>query len=300
MKLATYADGSRDGHLVVVSRDLTRAVFANDRATRLQHLLDDWNFVAPQLQELALTLDHGKARHAFPFDPANCMAPLPRLAHWAWQPVPPAVPRRGRAPRPQLQSAPGDDLRGPRADLALPEGRWPARVQAGIASITGELPLGAAPAQGLEAIRLLGLYLRWQMNPPQAGDDAADPADEAEGDAAAADLGLEGPAHWAPLLVTPDELGPAWIGGRVELDLALQWLSAAGKPLGAPLQAQGKAQRWHHGQILSRASRSRRLRQGAALGYDWLDAALPADLASATAHAARLELLGPDGFPVFG
>src|SRR5438309_11143984 len=78
MKLATYRDGSRDGQLVVVSRDLQSAHYATGIAHKLQQVLDDWNFLAPQLQDLYETLNGGKARHAFPFDPAQCMAPLPR------------------------------------------------------------------------------------------------------------------------------------------------------------------------------------------------------------------------------
>ena len=83
MKLATYKDGSRDGQLVVVSRDLTTAHYATGIANRLQQALDDWNFISPQLQDLYDTLNHGKARHAFPFDPTLCMAPLPRAYQWA-------------------------------------------------------------------------------------------------------------------------------------------------------------------------------------------------------------------------
>ena len=59
MKLATYDDGSRDGQLVVVSRDLSMAHFAAGIAGRLQQLLDDWNFIAPQLQDLYQTLNGG-------------------------------------------------------------------------------------------------------------------------------------------------------------------------------------------------------------------------------------------------
>ena len=83
MKLATLKDGSRDGQLAVVSRDLTTAHFATGIATRLQQALDDWNFIAPLLQDLSVALNHHKARHAFPFDPAQCMAPLPRAFHRA-------------------------------------------------------------------------------------------------------------------------------------------------------------------------------------------------------------------------
>ena len=83
MKLATYKDGSRDGQLVVVSRDLSMAHYATGIASKMQQLLDDWNFIAPQLQDLYETLNLGKARHAFPFDPQRCMAPLPRTGQWA-------------------------------------------------------------------------------------------------------------------------------------------------------------------------------------------------------------------------
>jgi fumarylacetoacetate (FAA) hydrolase len=82
MKLATYKDGTRDGQLVVVSRDLSTAHYATGIASRLQQALDDWGFIAPQLQDLYETLTNGKARHAFPFDPAMCMAPLPRAFQW--------------------------------------------------------------------------------------------------------------------------------------------------------------------------------------------------------------------------
>ena len=83
MKLATYKDGSRDGQLVVVSRDLTTAHYATGIAIRMQQLLDDWNFISPQLEDLYQALNSGKARHAFPFDPKQCMAPLPRAFQWA-------------------------------------------------------------------------------------------------------------------------------------------------------------------------------------------------------------------------
>lgn len=83
MKLATYKDGSRDGQLVVVSRDLGTAHYATGIASKLQQVLDDWSFLSPQLQDLYDQLNSGRARHPFPFDPAQCMAPLPRAYQWA-------------------------------------------------------------------------------------------------------------------------------------------------------------------------------------------------------------------------
>ena len=81
MKLASYRDESRDGQLVVVSRDMSTAHYATGIATRLQQLLDDWNFLSPQLEDLYQSLNQGKPRHAFAFDPTLCMAPLPRAYH---------------------------------------------------------------------------------------------------------------------------------------------------------------------------------------------------------------------------
>ena len=83
MKLGTLDDGTRDGQLIVVSRDLQRAHLATDIAPRLQSVLDDWQFLAPQLADLYETLNLGKARHAFAFDPQQCLAPLPRAYQWA-------------------------------------------------------------------------------------------------------------------------------------------------------------------------------------------------------------------------
>jgi fumarylacetoacetate (FAA) hydrolase len=364
MKLATYADGTRDGHLVVVSHDLSTAVYANTQATRLQQLLDDWNFVAPQLHELYVTLNHSKARHTFAFDPALCMAPLPRVGNWSWQAlgvetppaeraggavgagatdaadladpalapaqadaVAPAAPRAGRAgwTRPLLQAGAGDDMHGPRGELALPDGRWPGQVHAGLAVLTGELALQAGPSQAVEAVRLLGLYSRWSLATP-AGEAQGGGSGGGSGSGAGfgAGAGAQLAPHWAPVLVTPDELGDAWKGGRIDLTLELQWLSVQGKSLGTPRLARGGNQRWHYGQLLAWACRLRRLRAGASLGCDWLSAALPqpCDLfentgaaapaarrgntraadaaASGPAYAARLDMLGRDGQSLFG
>ena len=74
MKLATYKDASRDGQLLVVSRDLSSAHYATGIANTLQQVLDDWRFMAPQLADLSEQLNSGKARHTFPIDPARCMA----------------------------------------------------------------------------------------------------------------------------------------------------------------------------------------------------------------------------------
>ena len=79
MKLATYKDGSRDGQLIVVSRDLSTAHYATGIALRMQQVLDDWNFLSPQLEDLYQTLNSGKARHAFPLIRSNAWPLCPEL-----------------------------------------------------------------------------------------------------------------------------------------------------------------------------------------------------------------------------
>ena len=83
MKLATLKQGGRDGTLVVVNRDLTRAQAVPAIAPTLQHALDHWDITEPQLREVYAALNNGHARHAIPFDPAGCHSPLPRAYQWA-------------------------------------------------------------------------------------------------------------------------------------------------------------------------------------------------------------------------
>lgn len=147
MKLASYADGSRDGHLVVVSRDLTQAHYATGIATRLQQVLDDWGFIAPQLEDLTVQLNHGKLRHAFPFEPDKCLAPLPRAFGWA------VVGAEGSVQRDAGHfAAPHQPLRAP------------AEGEVVLAAIAGDLAAASDTAASLDALRLLTLAVNWRLD----------------------------------------------------------------------------------------------------------------------------------------
>jgi fumarylacetoacetate (FAA) hydrolase len=98
MKLATLKDGTRDGQLIVVSRDLKTAVVADGIARSLQRALDDWAFIAPQLDELYRQLNDGRARRSFDFEARNCMAPLPRAYQCARRATPTCPPLFGKTP----------------------------------------------------------------------------------------------------------------------------------------------------------------------------------------------------------
>jgi len=226
MKLATYRDGSRDGQLVVVSRDLSTAHYATGMAGTLQQVLDDWNFIAPQLQDLYVTLNHGKARHAFPFDPRMCKAPLPRPCLWA-----------------------GGAVLGPHDDIVVRDEAWGVDFEAQWAVVTGDVPLGATADAALEGVRLwlLASAVRLREPAPDAvtACDGHDPTRPA--------------TAFSPVAVTLDELSYAWRRGRVDLTLQTAWngrklgLLDAGKtasPLGAWMAQRCRTQALQAGSLL--------------------------------------------------
>src|SRR5471030_2611453 len=166
MKLATIKDGTRDGQLAVVSRDLKSAQLADGIAPTLQRALDDWSFIAPQLQQLYQELNAGRGRRSFDFDPANCMAPLPRAYQWAdgsayvnhVELVRKA--RKAELPasfwdEPLMYQGGSDDFLGPHDDIALFHEEWGIDFEAEVAVITDDVPMGATPDQAHQQIRLL-------------------------------------------------------------------------------------------------------------------------------------------------
>ena len=258
MKLATYKDGSRDGQLVVVSRDLASAHFATDIATRMQQVLDDWNFISPQLQDLYVTLNQGRARHAFAFEPRQCMAPLPRAFQLACLPAYPSHGQRlsdaAMAPLAETSwQGAADDLQGPHDDAWFASADTQIDLEAGLAAITGDLAQGVNASQGLDGVRLLVLANTWCLR----GLLPATPGDEAAADAPLARLQSRPTAAFAPVAVTPDELGDAWSRGRVQLGLNC---TVRGKRLG--LCDAGTDMARHFGELIAGLARTRRLRAG--------------------------------------
>ena len=240
MKLATYSDGSRDGQLLVVSRDLESAHYATGIAHRMQQALDDWNFIAPQLQDLYETLNHGKARHAFPFEAARCMAPLPR----AYQ----------RLSGADLQPCPSDALLGARSPMRG------VNFEAGLAVITGDVPPGATPEQGQDAIRLLALIHAW-----------------------------DGGAALGPVAVTPDELGAAWQGAHVQLTLSV---AVNRRKLDLPEAGQ---MHFSFGDLIAAAARARPLTAGTLIGRGQ-----PQTVSLQRGDVVRIEMKDASGQSVFG
>lgn len=247
MKLATYKDGSRDGQLVVVSRDLGSAHYAAGIAGRLQQVLDDWNFLSPQLQDLSETLNGGKARHAFAFDPRLCLAPLPRAYQWVQPRWPADAGATAGASPPRLVQGCADPTLGPHATARPPAAEQRLQVSAGLAVITGDVGLGAGPGQALDGVRLLMLAAAWQVLPAEGSPAEDEPPAP--------------PAAFGPVVVTPDELGEAWRGGRVHAHLAWQRSGQPAQRLDA-----AAAQPWHFGELIAALARQRPLRSGSVVG----------------------------------
>lgn len=262
MKLATYRDGSRDGQLVVVSRDLQTAHYATGIAQRLQQVLDDWNFLAPQLQDLYDALNQGKARHAFPFDAAQCMAPLPRAYQWADGSAYLNHVELVRAARnaevpasfyedPLMYQGGSDDFLGPQEDAHFASEDWGIDFEAEVAVVTGDVPMGARPDQALDGVRLLMLANDWSLR-------NLIPGELAKG------FGFfqSKPATaFSPVAVTPDELGDAWAKGRVHLTLQSSW---NGRKVG--MCEAGPEMTFHFGQLIAHICKTRNVRAGSIVG----------------------------------
>ncbi|MDZ7856405.1 fumarylacetoacetate hydrolase [Sphaerotilus sp.] len=266
MKLATYRDGSRDGQLVVVSADLTLAHHASGIATRLQQVLDDWNFLAPQLQDLARTLALGKARHAFPFEPRMCMAPLPRACRLVDADLAPGVARIG-------SEMAGDAMTGPHGALPQAEPGTALDFAARLVLALGDVPRGAAQDQARDGVRLLMLACHWQhvlCGPPRAWLDAS--------------------MAWAPVALTPDELGRDWRRGRLALALSTSVDGTAQPPAEASPASVPEA-----GALVAGLARHRAVTAGTLL-------ALPGPQRTALDGAAQIEIDARDGLgqSVFG
>ena len=317
MKLATYKDGSRDGQLVVVARDLGAAHYATGIASRLQQVLDDWNFLAPQLQDLYEQLNAGRARHAFAFDARQCMAPLPRAYQWADGSA--SLNHGELVPRARGAEVPGsfytdplmyqggsDDFLGPCDDVVVPSEAMGIDFEAEIAVITGDVKMGASPEQALDGVRLLMLANDVSLR-------NLIPAELAKG------FGFfqSKPATaFSPVAVTLDELGDAWQGGRVHLTLQSTW---NGRRVG--MCDAGAEMSFHFGQLIAHIAKTRNVRAGSIVGSgtvsnkDWskgysciaekrcietIEDGRPSTEFMKYGDTIRIEMKGRDGQSLFG
>lgn len=262
MKLGSLKSG-RDGQLVVVSRDLARVVPVDcDGVRTLQHALDEWTTVAPELQLLADGLEspHSGGRTSPPWN--EFAAPLPRAFQWldgsAYLNHVALVRRaRGSEMPPSFESSPvmyqggSDTFLGPADDIELAEEDWGADFEAEVAVIVGDLPMGCTREQAAAAVRLLVLVNDVSLR-------NLIPEELAKGFGF---LHGKPSSAFAPVAVTPDELGAAWDGSRLHLPVRVH---LNGERFGAPNAA--RDMHFDFPDLLVHAARTRALSAGTILG----------------------------------
>ncbi|BBI54287.1 hypothetical protein HORIV_67080 [Vreelandella olivaria] len=167
MKLATLKQG-RDGELIIVSRDLSRAVSAVDIAPTLQAALESWDAVNPRLEERYAQLNSGSAEGAFKLDQRALHSPLPRAYQWAdgsaylnhVQLVRQA--RNAEMPEtfwtdPLMYQGGSDCFLAPTDDIEAVSEAHGIDFEGEIAVITDDVPMAVTPEQAAKHIKLVML-----------------------------------------------------------------------------------------------------------------------------------------------
>jgi fumarylacetoacetate (FAA) hydrolase len=263
VKLATLRQGGRDGQLAIVSRDLTQCELVPDIAPTLQAALDDWDRISPRLAERAAALDRrGVPAHQMPFDSVKCMAPLPRAYHWvdgsAYVNHVELVRKARKAEMPDsfwtdplVYQGGSDDLLGARDDVPFGDEAWGIDLEAEIAVIVDDVAMGTNALDAGEHVKLIALVNDWSLR-------NLIPGELAKG------FGFyqsKPSTSFSPVVVTPDELGPAWRDTKVHLPLVSR---INGQPFGQP--DAGTDMTFNFAQLIAHVTKTRRLRAGAIVG----------------------------------
>ncbi|MCR4268373.1 fumarylacetoacetate hydrolase family protein [Nitratireductor sp. ZSWI3] len=261
MKLATLKNGTRDGRLVVVSRDLTRCTDASFLAPTLQAALDDWARIAPHLAALAESLEHGSVPSER-FHEHDAMSPLPRAYQWADGSAyvnHVELVRKARGAEmpesfwtdPLMYQGGSDAFLGPRDPIAMADETYGIDMEGEVAVIVDDVPMGASVDEAREAIRLIMLVNDVSLR-------GLIPAELSKG------FGFfqsKPSSAFSPVAVTPDELGEAWDGGRVFLPLIVDY---NGKPFGRA--EAGVDMTFDFPTLVAHAAKTRPLCAGAIIG----------------------------------
>jgi fumarylacetoacetate (FAA) hydrolase len=259
MKLATLRSGSRDGQLVVVSRDLTRSLSVMPFAT-LQSALDEWDALSPTLRVFSDRVN-ASDKGTQPFEPKNCLAPLPRAYQWADASAyvnHVALVRKARGAEmpasfwtdPLMYQGGSDSFLAPHDPIRGDES-WGIDFEAEIAVVTGDVPMGASVEQARKAIRLVMLVNDVSLR-------NLIPGELAKG------FGFfqsKPSSAFSPVAVTPDTLGDAWDGGRLHLPMLS---SLNGQAFGKP--DAGVDMTFDFPTLIAHAAKSRPLAAGTIIG----------------------------------
>ena len=262
MKLASLKAGGRDGTLIVVSRDLARAVSAAPVCATLQAALDDWDAMAPQLEKLSAALNAGPVDSEFAFDPAACASPLPRAYHWvdgsAYVNHVELVRKARGAEMPEtfwhdplVYQGGSDDFLGPRDDIVVPSEEFGIDMEAETAVVTGDVPMGTKAADAGQYVRLLMILNDVSLR-------NLIPGELAKG------FGFyqsKPSTAFSPVAVTPDELGDKYKDGVFRLPLRTE---LNGEHFGAPDCDVDMT--FNFEQLIEHVTKTRRLGAGAIVG----------------------------------
>jgi fumarylacetoacetate (FAA) hydrolase len=258
MKLASLKNG-RDGHLVVVSTDLTRYASAASVAATLQAALDDWENARPALEAIAKDLESGGGEA---FDQAACASPLPRAYQWADGSAyvnHVELVRKARGAEmpatfwtdPLMYQGGSDSFLGPREDIPMADEAWGIDFEAEVAVVTDDVPMGVSAADAAGHVQLIMLVndvsLR-NLIPGELGKGFGF-------------FQSKPSSAFSPIAVTPDELGSSWTDAKVHLPL-LSTLND--KLIGKP--EAGVDMTFDFGQLIAHAAKSRPLRAGCIIG----------------------------------
>jgi len=259
VKLATLPDGTRDGTLVLVSRDLTHMAPASGVAATLQDALDRWHEAGPALQSIAEGLERGDG-DVRPFDPAATLAPLPRAWQWldgsAFQSHGDLMAtvfgteKHGYDTTPLMYQGLSDHFLAPTANCPLPSEEDGIDFEGEFGVVVDSVPMGTDAAAARDHIRLIVLINDWSLR-------RIAPIEMKTGFGW---IHAKPACGMAPVAVTPDELGPTWRDARVHLDLLVEW---NGRRFG---RANGGAMAFGFDQLIAHAARTRDLVAGTIIG----------------------------------
>lgn len=262
MKLASLKSGGRDGTLLVVSRDLQRAVAVSDIATTLQSVLDSWEALSPLLRDVAEHLEKDGVRGEFPFDPKDLASPLPRAYHWvdgsAYVNHVELVRKARGAELPEsfwhdplVYQGGSDDFLGPCEDITVASEDFGIDMEAETAVITDDVPMQTSTGDASSHVKLVMLVNDVSLR-------NLIPTELAKG------FGFyqSKPASaFSPVAVTPDELGDTFVAGKIHLPLRT---SVNGALFGQP--DCGTDMTFNFNQLIAHVTRTRRLGAGTILG----------------------------------
>ncbi|EOK5709089.1 fumarylacetoacetate hydrolase family protein [Vibrio parahaemolyticus] len=268
MKLATKKNGTRDGLLMVVNKDLTRCMSATEvfhprnLAPTMQVALDNWEAVAPQLEEIYTALNNGTVTGFEEFEAHYCESPLPRAYQWADGSAyvnHVELVRKARGAEmpesfwtdPLMYQGGSDAFIGPCDNIEFASDEWGIDFEGEVAVVTGDVPMGASIAEAQESIRLIMLVNDVSLR-------GLIPAELAKG------FGFfqsKPSSAFSPVAVTPDELGDAWYENKVHLPLVSTYNH---KPFGRPNA--GVDMTFDFADLIVHATKTRPLSAGAIIG----------------------------------